>query len=93
MEISGMDSQVYYWTIIEVNVGVLSACLPTFRPFQERVARYVSYTKLRDSLTHLLSSSSSRTSDIRMTSIEEGVSLDSKEAQHPSEQQGAYRRL
>ncbi|KAI0194213.1 hypothetical protein F4808DRAFT_464518 [Astrocystis sublimbata] len=30
-------SPVYYWTIVESNVGVVSACLPTLYPVQQRV--------------------------------------------------------
>lgn len=88
-----MYSQVYYWTIIETNVGVLSACLPTFRPIQERLARYISFTKLRNSLTRLISSSSSKTTDIRLDSVEDGVYLNKQETPQQFEQQGAYRRL
>ncbi|KAI0897737.1 hypothetical protein F4806DRAFT_507575 [Annulohypoxylon nitens] len=88
-----MYSQVYYWTIIETNVGVLSACLPTFRPIQERLARYISFTKLRNSLTRLISSSSSKTTDIRLDSVEDGVYLNKQKTPQQFEQQGAYRRL
>ncbi|KAI1211426.1 uncharacterized protein F4807DRAFT_459003 [Annulohypoxylon truncatum] len=86
-------AQVYYWTIIETNVGVLSACLPTFHPIQEHVTRYFSFTKLRNSLAHLLSSSSDEASDIRLIPIEEGLNWNKKDTPYPSGQQGAYRRL
>ncbi|XDG02261.1 hypothetical protein ABKA04_001876 [Annulohypoxylon sp. FPYF3050] len=70
-----MYSQVYYWTIIETNVGVLSACLPTFHPIQERLAGYVSFTKLRTPFKRLFLSPSGKTSDIRLNSVEEGIYL------------------
>ncbi|KAF4628350.1 hypothetical protein G7Y89_g9801 [Cudoniella acicularis] len=60
---------VFYWTIIETNVGVLSACLPTLHPIQESATRNHFFSKIRSSLTHLLSSSSGKSSDIRLGSI------------------------
>lgn len=57
-------AKVFYWTIIETNVGVLSACLPILRPIQERVSGYLSFSKLRRSLTQLLPSSNVKETDV-----------------------------
>ncbi|KAI4868212.1 hypothetical protein F4820DRAFT_411185 [Hypoxylon rubiginosum] len=85
---------VYYWTIIETNVGVLSACLPTLRPIQERAARNISFSKLRSSALHLLPSSTSKASEIRLPSQDEGFNLDSiEETSLTLEQPKGYRRL
>ncbi|KUI72793.1 hypothetical protein VM1G_08431 [Cytospora mali] len=89
-------SQVYYWQIIEVNVGVLSACLPTLRPVQDRFTRNLSFTHLRGSVRKLLSSSSQshKVSDVRLDSMEEGLNrkFDSQSMAQRSEQQGNYLR-
>ncbi|KAJ8066897.1 hypothetical protein OCU04_004282 [Sclerotinia nivalis] len=71
---------VFYWTIIETNVGVLSACLPTLRPLQEQFLRNHPFTRLRKSFTHLFSlsngkRSSSKTGDVRLDSMEEEMLL------------------
>lgn len=72
---SGIYSQVYYWQIIEVNVGVLSACLPTLRPVQEHLTRNLSFTYLRGSFTKLLTSSrgTDEVREIRLNSMEQGL--------------------
>ncbi|KAF7870565.1 hypothetical protein EAF04_004309 [Stromatinia cepivora] len=73
---------VFYWTIIETNVGVLSACLPTLHPLQERFLHNNPFTRLRKLSTHLTSSSngkrSNKTGDIRLSSMEEEMLLDGK---------------
>ncbi|KAI1384974.1 uncharacterized protein F4822DRAFT_379315 [Hypoxylon trugodes] len=68
---------VYYWTIIETNAGILSACLPTLRPIQESVTRNFSFTKLRNSASQLFSSSSGKASNIRLGSMDRSMELDS----------------
>ncbi|KAI0109792.1 hypothetical protein F4814DRAFT_461044 [Daldinia grandis] len=81
-----MYTQVFSWTIIETHVGVLSACLPTLRPIQEQVALRFSFSKLRVSAAHLLSSSDDKVSEARDRSMEEGLALSSIEISHISEQ-------
>ncbi|KAI2610222.1 uncharacterized protein GGS25DRAFT_531127 [Hypoxylon fragiforme] len=76
----------FYWTIIETNVGVFSACAPTLRPIQElatrklsSVIRKLSFPNLRSSDPPLDSLSSINKGDnIRLNSMEEGSSFDSK---------------
>ncbi|KAI0841504.1 hypothetical protein F5Y06DRAFT_259662 [Hypoxylon sp. FL0890] len=84
---------VYYWTIIEVNVGVLSACLPTLRPIQERAARNLSFSKLRSSASQLLPSSSNKGSDIRLGSMDEGLNPGTMEASSSPGQTRVFRRF
>ena len=62
---------VFYWSIIETNVGVLSACLPTLRPLYKgyRLDTWVS----RFSFTFSTSRSTNRLADsIRLNSVEHG---------------------
>ncbi|KAF7885623.1 uncharacterized protein EAF02_004132 [Botrytis sinoallii] len=66
-DITWLYAPTYYWTIIETNVGVLSARLPTLRPILERVT----YSRQFSQLTHLFSSSSTKTGDIRLGSVED----------------------
>lgn len=66
----GLYSQAFYWTIIETNVGVLSACLPTLRLLQERYPLKPLFSRIKTSVTNLLSSSG-RTSGIRIGSEED----------------------
>ncbi|KAG8165767.1 hypothetical protein KVR01_004319 [Diaporthe batatas] len=83
-------SQVYYWQIIEVNVGVLSACLPTLRPVHERLTRNLSFTQLRGSFEKLLISSrgTREVEQVRLNSMEQGVSdnFNSKSSKGSSDQ-------
>ncbi|KAF7894133.1 hypothetical protein EAF00_007647 [Botryotinia globosa] len=66
-DITWLYAPTYYWTIIETNVGVLSACLPTLRPILERITCSRQFSQL----THLFSSSTSKTGDIRLGSVED----------------------
>jgi len=65
---------VFYWTIIETNVGILCACLPTLLPIQERaVSSIKSLLSISSSNT---SSSSLKSNGIRLNdlnSLEEGL--------------------
>ncbi|KAI1645953.1 uncharacterized protein F4817DRAFT_342065 [Daldinia loculata] len=81
-----MYTQVFYWTIIETHVGVLSACLPTLRPIQEQVALRFSFSKLRWLAARLLSPSNGKASEARNRSMEEGLTLDNIEISHTSEE-------
>ncbi|CAD6445531.1 d13df1e8-b037-41a7-8638-858b8680bd96 [Sclerotinia trifoliorum] len=73
---------VFYWAIIETNVGVLSACLPTLCPLQERFLGSHPFIRLRKSFTNFLSSSNGKRSnlagDIRLGSLEEEMQLNGK---------------
>ncbi|KAK4109438.1 hypothetical protein N656DRAFT_847794 [Canariomyces notabilis] len=82
MDTTWLYTPVYYWTIIETNVGVLSACLPTLRPVQELLTRHVklSYLNLQGSLTRLLPSTVGRQSDIGLGSMEAGFKSAGSEA-------------
>ncbi|KAI5917036.1 hypothetical protein F4810DRAFT_698242 [Camillea tinctor] len=82
---------VFYWTIVETNVGVLSACLPTLRPIQECAIRNLSFSRLRSSAQYLLSPSSGKESGIRLSSMEEGLNPDSVEASRTSKQPRTFR--
>ncbi|ROW16865.1 hypothetical protein VPNG_01759 [Cytospora leucostoma] len=84
---------LFYWTIVETHVGVLCACLPALRPVQEYTTYFFSYTRLRNSLTHLVSSSSSKSSDVSLGSMEEGMAVDRNEIPSGSEQPRAFRRF
>ncbi|KAI1108086.1 hypothetical protein F5Y14DRAFT_117777 [Nemania sp. NC0429] len=64
---------VYYWTIIETNVGVLSACLPTLRPIQERISHKFSFSR-----RHLVLSLGEKSNDITPGSMEEGPDFRSR---------------
>ncbi|KAF7959548.1 hypothetical protein EAE96_001164 [Botrytis aclada] len=66
-EITWLYAPTYYWTTIETNFGVLSSRLPTLRLVLERVI----YSRQFSQLTHLFSSSSSKTGDISLGSVEE----------------------
>ncbi|KAJ8133005.1 hypothetical protein O1611_g618 [Lasiodiplodia mahajangana] len=79
---------VYYWTIIETNVGVLSACLPTLRPIQERITHKFSFSRM-----HLLLSSREKSNDIPLGSMEEGLNFQSKDSHPNSQQRQAFYRV
>ncbi|KAI0380168.1 hypothetical protein F5Y04DRAFT_289700 [Hypomontagnella monticulosa] len=83
-------SATCYWTIIEVNVGVLSACLPTLRPVQECATQNLS--RLRRSATHLFSSFGKKTKDLR-SSRTESLNLVRIESSRTSEQSRVLRHL
>lgn len=87
-------SQAYYWQIIEVNVGVLSACLPTLRPVQDHLRRNLSFKRLRGWFRKLVSSSgqTNTVSDIRLDSMEEGLNrkLDGRSVVPAAELQDMY---
>lgn len=86
---SGIYSEIFYWHIIEVHVGVLSACLPTLRPVQERLASSFSFTHLRDLVEKLLPlyTRTHEVSRVRLDSMEERLNwkVDSETAARASE--------
>ena len=43
---------VYFWTLIECNVGVLSACLPTLRPIYRHYKPSSVVSRLKGSMTY-----------------------------------------
>ncbi|ROW07872.1 hypothetical protein VMCG_03664 [Cytospora schulzeri] len=90
-DITLIYAKVFYWTIIETNVGVLSACLPILRPIQERVSRDFSFSKLRSLLEHLLPSPSGNKSDVHLISMEEGLDFNKTNTLRVSEPSKASR--
>ncbi|OTB02203.1 hypothetical protein M426DRAFT_13783 [Hypoxylon sp. CI-4A] len=89
IDVSWIYVPVYYWTMIETNVGVLSACLPTLRPIQEHFIHNISLSKLRASASRLLLSSKSGVTPtvLRLRSVEEGMNYENNTAtSHVSKQ-------
>ena len=91
---AGLESQVYYWTFIETNVGVLSVCLPTLGPikerFKERLKELYSpkspVSKALASLTKLFSLGR-KVGDVRPGSIEDGSHPEISQQPHDETEQ------
>jgi len=73
----------FYWSVIECNVGILSACLPTIRPMFEAVRIDDAFSRLLSIVTGSTrtsaTSASERTSDnIRLSSMDGNESTSSR---------------
>lgn len=63
----------FYWSIIETNTGVLSACLPTLRPLFDEYPIVPLVSRLLGSLTTGFRSSMRSAGDHRLGSMEHGL--------------------
>ena len=64
---------VFYWTIIETNTGILSACLPTFRPLFEAYPIGSLMSVLTRPFSSGIRSTMRSSADIRLGSMEQGL--------------------
>ncbi|MCJ1345873.1 hypothetical protein MMC31_004082 [Peltigera leucophlebia] len=85
-DVSYSYGPAFYWSIIETNVGILSACLPTLRPLY-RGYRLSSISSIVSKFRSTFSGSGSRarlTDNIRLKSAENGFNdYDSKATTTP----------
>ncbi|KAI4212892.1 MAG: hypothetical protein LQ351_004417 [Letrouitia transgressa] len=63
----------FYWSIIETNAGILSACLPTLRPIFKDYPTSVSFTRLIKSFTGSFRSAISSHKEVRLNSLEHSM--------------------
>ena len=66
-------ARAYYWSIIETNTGILSACLPTFRPLIEAYSLSPVVYKLAKHVNNGLGSLLRRSKNARLDSMESGL--------------------
>ena len=73
--ISSVDNYApaFYWSIIETNVGILSACLPTIRPLLEAYPLTSFFTKPTKYLSGIFQSIMRSSIDVRLDSMEHGL--------------------
>ena len=69
---SGKKDPVMYWSVIEVNVGVLSACLPTMRPLYRGYHLNLVVSKISNPFRDQRSTASDQ-EGIHLTSLEHGL--------------------
>ena len=63
----------FYWSIVETNTGILSACLPTLRPLAKAYPLIPSICKLFNSLSSSFRSTLRSQTDVRLNSMEHGL--------------------
>ena len=63
----------FYWSIIETNVGILSACLPTLRPLYDGYKLKSITSRLTSTFNTSKSALRSR-DNVRLNSLEKGYS-------------------
>ena len=63
----------FYWSIIETNTGIVSACLPTLRPLFAAYPVVSSVSKFFKSLSSGIRSTRDPSTDIRLNSMEQGL--------------------
>lgn len=63
----------FYWSIVETNTGVLSACLPTLRPLAKAYPLTPSISKFFKSLSSSFRSTLRSQTDVRLNSMEHGL--------------------
>lgn len=82
----------FYWSIIETNTGILSACLPTLRPLAKAYPLTPSLSNLLKSLSGGFRSTLRSQSDVRLNSMEHGFSdMESKAlGMHQNKAYAAY---
>ena len=68
---------MYSWSIVETNVGVLSACLPTLRPLVEGRRFSSVFSRLSSSSRSESKSTTGYPDNIRLNTVESGLSEDS----------------
>ena len=69
----GYYAPPFYWSIIETNTGILSACLPTLRPLFKAYPLGSSFSKLIKSLSGGFRSTLRPSVDVRLNSMEHGL--------------------
>jgi len=63
----------FYWSIIETNTGILSACLPTLRPLAKAYPLTSSVSNFFKSLSSSFRSTMHLQTDVRLNSMEHGL--------------------
>ncbi|MCJ1425409.1 hypothetical protein MMC29_003308 [Sticta canariensis] len=64
---------LYYWSIVQINTGILSACLPTFRPLLEAYPPSSLLSMITRPFSSVFRPIWHSSADVRLDSVEHGL--------------------